>query len=192
MIHNMRPLEPDLDMANAFLEALNPGGVFTFQTFCDRKDRPDRRLNRVFQGTLAQHCITLAKLNNSDAGVFVMVNEGDGVVHPGCRTCRTNANVVRVRSLFIDLDGAPLDPVLALPEQPSMVVESSSGRWHAYWHEVPCPTNDFAAAQVSLAKQFNSDLSVKDLARVMRLPGFWHQKGDPFQTRIVTLGKVQR
>jgi hypothetical protein len=43
-----------------------------------------------------------------------------------------------------------------------------------------------------LAKQFNSDLSVKDLARVMRLPGFWHQKGDPFQTRIVTLGKVQR
>jgi hypothetical protein len=37
-----------------------------------------------------------------------------------------------------------------------------------------------------LAHKFNGDKSVSDLARVMRLPGFYHRKTDtPFLTRLV-------
>lgn len=45
-------------------------------------------------------------------------------------------------------------------------------------------------AQVALAHRFNGDASVKDLPRV-RLPGFFHRKGEPFQTRVVSLEPFQ-
>lgn len=184
-----RILAPDLHAAATFLNLLDRQGVFTFQTIDDNKDRHDGRLSRVLHGTLTEHATNLAIRNAGGAGIFVMVNEGNGVALEGNKTCRTNKNVVRVRSIFVDLDGAPLDPVISLPEQPSVVVESSPGRWHAYWHGVPCPLADFAEAQTSLATQFGGDHSVKDLARVMRLPGFWHQKGEPYLTRIVNVAE---
>jgi hypothetical protein len=44
---------------------------------------------------------------------------------------------------------------------------------------------DFKSCQKALAAKFNGDPAVCDLARVMRVPGFWHLKADPFQTRLV-------
>jgi hypothetical protein len=45
---------------------------------------------------------------------------------------------------------------------------------------------EFPALQRSLAKRFAGDPAVSDLPRVMRLPGFFHQKKDstPFMTRM--------
>lgn len=114
-----------------------------------------------------------------------MVNEGDGNVHPGSKTCRANANVIRVRSLFVDLDGAPLSPVTDHQEPPRIVVESSPGKWHTYWPIEDCALDQFKPAQQRLSRQFNGDKAVCDLARVMRLPGFFHQKAEPFMTRLV-------
>jgi hypothetical protein len=45
-------------------------------------------------------------LNDRGAGVFVVINETDG-------KGRRNENITRVRSQFVDLDGAPLAPVMA-------------------------------------------------------------------------------
>src|SRR5512144_2779908 len=36
-----------------------------------------------------------------------------------------------------------------------------------------------------LAKRYNGDPKVIDLPRVMRVPGFFHRKGEPFLTHIV-------
>lgn len=190
----MTTFHPDLSQAKRFLDLLDPAGVFTFQTFADKKmnshhlatqgARPPA-LARVLHGTLEEHAYTLALLNADGAGIFVMINEGDGKAHPGKKTCRTNDNVVRIRSVFVDLDGSPLTPILDAPLQPQIIVESSTGKWHAYWLTADTKLGEFKQLQQSLAHKYAGDPAVCDLARVMRLPGFYHQKAEPFMTRLV-------
>ena len=185
-------LEPDLEEARRFLNLLDPGGRFTFQTFLDKKDvQKFGKLSRVLHGSLDEHATTLVSLNDQGAGVFVMVNEGDGITHDGNRTCRSAKNVIRVRAAFVDLDGSPLEPVLKARVAPSIIVESSPMRWHAYWRLDDCPLDRFTPIQTALAERFAGDPSVSDLPRVMRLPGFIHHKHDPFMTRIVDINEVR-
>ncbi|MEF8699085.1 MAG: DNA-primase RepB domain-containing protein [Candidatus Accumulibacter sp. UW20] len=164
-------------MAQRFLHMLAPDGTVTFQTFDDRKPvRPNLAHKR--HGSFEQHADEMTDLNQGGAGVFVTVNETDG-------KGRAATNIVRVRATFVDLDGAPLEPVTRHRIPPDIVVESSPGRWHAYWLTDDCPLAEFKTAQQRLARQFNGDQSVCDLPRVMRLPGFLHQKGKPFMTKII-------
>lgn len=179
----MSTFKPDLLQAQQFSHTLDPTGVVTIQTFGDKAK--DLELNRVFHGTLDEHADALFRLNRAGAGIFVMVNEGDGFVHDGRRTCRTNQNVFRIRAVFCDLDGAPLEPILKAPLEPHIIVESSPGKWHAYWLTSDTTLNEFKGVQQALAAKYSGDKSVCDLARVMRLPGFYHQKGEPFMTRLV-------
>jgi RepB DNA-primase from phage plasmid len=74
---------------------------------------------------------------------------------------------------------------------PHIVVESSLGRFHAYWllDGTVTPT-DFGGLQKRLAKLFDGDPVVHDLPRVLRLPGFLHRKRRPFRTRIVHLNRT--
>lgn len=183
-------MEPDLQMAQKFLAALDPEGVFTFQTFDDDPIRKLRTFAKVFHGSLDEHKDNLAQLNADGAGIFVMVNKGDGIIHPGASTCRRAANVVQVRKFVLDLDGSPIEPVHAANPAPEILVESSLGKWHAYWQAIDCPLVVFKAAQIRLAAKFNGDPSVKDLPRVMRLPGFFHQKETPFMTNLVSINGV--
>ena len=152
-------------------------GRHTFQTFDDRPDK-DARLSRVLHDPAE-----LAALNRQGAGVFVMVNEGDGVG-------RKNGNVTRVRAYFADFDGQPLPDHWTL--DPSLLIESSPGKFHAYWilqdgESPPLDGAAFNAQQEAIARAVGScPDDCKGLARVMRLPGFTHQKGEPFMTRILS------
>lgn len=166
----MAKLSPDRKEAQRFLDLLEPNGQFTFQTFDDDADRHDTSLARVLHGTLDQHFDELARLQQRGAGVFVTVNKTDG-------KGRKRNNIRAVRALFIDLDGADLAPVRAWSE-PDMICETSPGRWHCYWLMSDAPLNKFKAAQSYLSKAFNADQSVNDRPRVMRVPGFFHQKKD--------------
>lgn len=185
----MTRLQPDLAQAQRFLDLLAPGEPMTFQTFMDgpkadnhhaaASARKPQNLSRILQGDLTQHSSTLAQLNQQGAGIFFMVNHGD-------QKGRKKENVDRVRALFVDLDGAPLEPVMASAVKPHITVESSPGRYHAYWLVKDCPLAQFTQLQAALAAKFNSDPVVKDLPRVMRLPGFFHQKNGTFMTRILS------
>lgn len=185
----MNKLQPDLAQAQRFLDLIAPGELVTFQTFMDRPKadshyaaatgRGPQNPNRIQHGELSQHSSTLAQLNEQGAGIFFMVNQGD-------QKGRKKENVVRVRAVFVDLDGAPLGPVMASSMKPHITVESSPGRYHAYWLVKDCPLDHFTQLQAALAIKFNSDPAVKDLPRVMRLPGFFHQKNGAFMTRILS------
>lgn len=179
-------LSTDISMTRKYIELLtgDPASPMTFQTFDDSPQKRGR-LAHVFHGSIDEHFDDLAALNRQGAGVFVMVNEGDGVVQEGRKTCRTNGNVIKIRAHFIDLDGAPLQPALSTDAEPLMVIESSPGRWHVYWQLENMDLARFSLVQSTLAEVFQADPSVKDLARVMRLPGYVHQKDLPFLTRIV-------
>ncbi|MDZ4251491.1 MAG: DNA-primase RepB domain-containing protein [Sulfuritalea sp.] len=169
---------PNIIAAQRFFDLLGRGENFAIQTFDDHSKRKDRRLVTVMHGTLNQHAEVMIRLNAAGAGVFVTINQTDG-------TGRATANIIRVRSLFVDLDGAPIEPVMAHVMPPSIVIESSPNRYHAYWLTDDCALDQFKPAQQRLIQQFNGDKSVCDLPRVMRLPGFIHQKAEPFMTRII-------
>ncbi len=132
--------------ADKFLRML--GASHTFQTFDDSR-KSNHRLSRIMHGTFAQHAAALEQLNIQGAGVFVMVNAGDG-------RGRRASNVQAVRALFADLDGAPLSPVKAFPLRPHIIVESSPGRWHAYWFAKDVPLDDFKQMQQSIALRFEA------------------------------------
>lgn len=164
--------------AGKFLRML--GAAHTFQTFDDAKQAKRAELARIVHGDLDRHEDLLRRLNGRGAGVFVMVNSGDG-------KGRKVANVRHVRALFLDLDGSPLDPVKHATPKPHCIVESSPGRFHAYWLVSDCALSDFTDAQKALAQRFGGDPKVCDLPRVMRVPGFVHRKGAAFRSRILEL-----
>lgn len=163
--------------ARKFLHALG-GGDFAFQTFDDNAKRKSRNFAHVRHGTIDQHFDALEGLNNKGAGIFVTINRTDG-------KGRKSDNVVGIRAVFVDLDGAPLAPIMQWILPPHIVVESSAGRYHAYWIVDDTVTlSEFTGLQKKLAKLFHGDLTVHDLPRVLRLPGFLHRKAEPFRTRI--------
>jgi P4 family phage/plasmid primase-like protien len=163
--------------APTFLELLDPDAErFTFQTFDDSPAKT-KSLSKVYHGNIDDMAGPLAKLQSAGAGVFVTVNATD-------LQGRKRTNVVRVRAVFVDLDGSPLQPVLACRLEPHIVIESSPDRYHAYWIVDGLPLDQFTPVQKAIIARFGGDKAVHDLPRVMRLPGFWHQKGEPFQTRV--------
>ena len=175
----------NLDRAQAFLDALDcKASVWTFQTFDDNADRKSTNLARTYNGTLSEHWDTLTRASQNGAGVFVTINETDG-------QCRKTANIIRVRAVFVDTDGADIEPIRAA--QPHILVESSPGNYHAYWLVSDAPLDEFKGAQKAMIEAWGTDKGVNDLPRVMRLPGFPHQKvsaqkrltGSPFMVQMV-------
>ncbi|MEA1966620.1 MAG: DNA-primase RepB domain-containing protein, partial [Thermodesulfobacteriota bacterium] len=118
----------------------------------------------------------LEKLNEMGAGVFVTINETDG-------RGRKTANITKVRAVFADFDGTPLPETF--PVAPTMIIESSPGKYHVYFKVVDFPLESFKIIQEAIAKKLKSDPKIKDLPRVMRMPGFYHNKKEPFMTRVL-------
>lgn len=162
-----------------FLRLLDPkSDSFTFQVFDDGPDKK-KLLAKTLNGSLDQLADQLNDYQKRGAGVFVTVNKTDG-------QARKAENIVAVRAVFIDLDGPPLGSVLNATLKPHILVESSPGKWHAYWLVDDCPIDRFRAVQRCLAEKFDGDKVVTDLSRVMRLPGFLHLKGKPYQTKLMS------
>jgi hypothetical protein len=169
-----------------FLSVLDPGGKFTFQTFDDnvrrRKERAKTKkpdpFARKLHGSIQQCGGELCWLNTQGAGIFVCINETDG-------KGREIENVVRVRALFVDLDDTPLPEAFHIP--PHIIVESSPGKHQAQWLVKDCPLDPakFEELQKRLAAFYGGDKSVHDLPRVMRIPGFYHQKEAPFRSLLL-------
>ena len=169
--------------AKCFLNSID-ADIFTFQTFDENATRKARTLARILHGTIDQHFAQLEDLNRKGAGIFVTINRTDG-------KGRGHHNIIGVRAVFVDLDGSHLGPVMSWALPPHIAVESSPGRYHAYWlvNGTVTPT-DFGDLQKRLAKLFDGDPAVHDLPRVLRLPGFFHRKRRPFRTRIVHLNRT--
>lgn len=151
---------------------VGPQDPVTWQTFDDKGKDPS--LARHFTGTVGNCWPQLRELNRQGAGVFAMINEGDG-------KGRATRNVRKVRALFIDVDSAIRPPSAHL--QPSMVVASGRG-WHLYWAVPDCPLDRFKDLQKRLALRYGSDGAVNDLPRVMRVAGFDHCKASIKRVRI--------
>jgi putative DNA primase/helicase len=171
-------LEPDLNDAHRFLELLDADAEnFVFQVF-DDSPMKDQDLGRTRFGSLGQYAEHFAERQQRGCGIFVTINRCIG----GKRRAE---HVDLVRAVFADLDGAPLQPVMECALEPHIVVESSPGKFHPYWLVEDVPLDQFKPIQKAIIRRFGGDKAVHDLARVMRMPGYWHQKAEPFRARIV-------
>lgn len=188
--------KPDLEQARTMLKALAPhdGAFFTFATI-------KGKATQHFYGSLEQYANQLTQLNQQGAGVYVTVNQTNG-------QGRKAENITAVRALFVDFDTVEPDRVENLLSldlfyegmlEPSLIVESSTGKHHAYWildkpNDTQTTLKNFSQWQKQLINFFDSlgdspDKAINDLSRVMRLAGFYHTKSEPVLTKVIHLGK---
>ena len=159
------------------------GTNFTFQTFDDKKSkRPE--LVSMLHGTFEQHKDELTRLNKLGAGIFYTVNETD-------LQGRQVDNIKRVRALFVDLDTPDINRQFDFYLPPSAVIESSPGKHQCYWFLADeLPLAEFRQFQKALAEMLGGDPKIIDLPRVLRVPGFYHNKNEPFLVReLLNTGK---
>ena len=156
----------DLQEAARFLRLLDAeADTWRFRTIRDRATK--------YHGTL-ESCADRLIADNATRCVFVAVNDGIG---------DKDEEMVRVRAVFADLDGAPLPESFDL--EPHIIVQTSPGKWHVYWLVDGLPLELFKPVQRAIAKKYSSDPAVCDLPRIMRLPGFLHRKAEPFRSHII-------
>jgi hypothetical protein len=180
--------QPDRGVAESFLAALDPAAAkFTFQVFDDHKKRAvafkrkygqgDPYRTAIIHGSLEKCWSDLVTFSARGCGVFVCINATD-------LKGRSAANVERIRAAFVDIDeGGPL-PTFHCP--PHIIVESSPSKWHVYWLVSDCGLDQFEGLQKRLLRHYGGDPKITDRSRVLRLPGFPHQKTDlSFLTRLV-------
>lgn len=181
--HDPSNLEPDLDETARFLRMLDKEAEkFALATFDDNADRKDGRLARRMYGTLSEYAPYLIGANRKGAGVFITVNQTDGKGYK-------NPNIIKARYLWYEDDsGKGITP----PLEPHIAVESSPGKFHHYFRADGVTLEQFDQLMAHMV-ELGSDPNAKDRARVLRLPGFYHQKvdsrkgliGTPFMVRVV-------
>ena len=169
--------DDDFQQAERFLQRLtgtDPSTTaFWFQTF---DDGPESRkeLAKKLHGTLREHWSELQRFQRHGAGVFVTINESHGG--------RLKDQVVRIRAVWRDVDTGTA-PGLPLEEQMRV---ATPGGFHSYLLTDAGPEQFDAWAGVmrTMVARYGADNNAKDLARVLRVPGFWHLKGAPVKIVI--------
>ncbi|SEI03408.1 VapE domain-containing protein [Paracoccus alkenifer] len=177
---------PDIATAKQFLAALlGPDASVSIRLIWQKGETP---VPDGWQTVLTFHNPTDAdwwniSLHNCEGyAVFFFVNELDGTGGT------SDSNVIRIRANFADLDNpdTATDSASRMISEmrPAVWVGSSPGKHHLYFrfphHADPA---HFRVHQQKLAIQYGGDASVSNPARIMRLPGFLHQKGAPFLVR---------
>jgi hypothetical protein len=89
---------------------------------------------------------------------------------------REKEKAAEISALWVDLDGAPV-PNGSL--SPTAVVESSPGRFHAYWRLTdPIPPKAAEDLNKRIAREIGADPSGFDLTQLLRVPGTTNHKYD--------------
>ncbi|MEK7140289.1 MAG: hypothetical protein AAB815_00735, partial [Patescibacteria group bacterium] len=98
-------------------------------------------------------------------------------------------NITRINYWMADIDAGTKPEQMAridkLILKPSRVIESKRG-YHLYWAAVDATLENYRTIQEGIIQKTGADTAVKDPARLMRAPGYYHMKNkdDPFLVRI--------
>ena len=182
----MPAVSPDCAEASRFLRLLDPStDQHIFQTIDDNPAMKSAARVRQIVGTLSECWPALCAASANGSGIFVAVNAM-------ADRKRRLASVERVRYAFADFDAVALPDVIAriqgLGIAPHMVIQTrATDHFHVYWKLEAGVGSEFAPLQAALVTSIHADPNAKDLTRVLRLPGFPHQKdpSNPFLVRIL-------
>lgn len=192
----------DWSAAAAYIAALydDTTADIIVQTFTDNKQQKEKDkaaakvagtqyrdpLATVLRGTIESEALRskLQELQNAGAGVFIQINPG---------TARGKAHITGIQALWVDCDD-PHTPSIQIARElmpaPTLLVTSSPGKSHVYWRVTDCALDAFPLAQRALAAAMRADMSMCNLDRVLRLPGTWHLKGEPFKVALISARPV--
>lgn len=162
--------------AIAFFSAIGRDGPLAFRAIMDDKARKGMGVEQM-TAPFDQAMQKLRRWNDAGYGIFVQVNASDG---QGV----TAANITAATCFFADFGGTPLENVDRLGIAPHVIVETSPGKRHYYWRVIGITLDQFTVVQKRLIALFGSDKSIHDLPRIMRLPGFLHQKNPDAPTLV--------
>ena len=122
------------------------------------------------------------KWNKNGWGIFHTVNEFQGPRRKDC--------LRQINSWAIDIDGGDkeqhIHKIWNAPILPSLVVETKSG-FHVYWNAKDANAQTYEAIVMDrLIHYCGADERAKDMARLLRVPGYYHQKDpkDPFMVAV--------
>lgn len=150
--------------------------VLTWQVFEDKKERATFPYIR--------HCrrsdisVELASSQEMGCGIFATVNEMNG--HG-----RESKNLSKVRVVWCDIDGDEPD---GYPLEPTMVVRTRNG-FHVYYVLIGgCSASQCVSVNRAIASALGGDPASVDVSRVLRVPGYYHLKGEPFMVSVMSDG----
>jgi hypothetical protein len=131
--------------------------------------------------TLSSHDFQawLSYLNSQKHDLYLSMN----TLKPGSRG-RTKQDIDRVRHIFLDFDqngDRAVEKLLARSDlpQPNYLVSTSPGRWQVIWKVEGFEKTAAEELEKGLVQSTGADPSVIDVARVLRLPGFYNHKYRP-------------
>lgn len=121
--------------------------------------------------------------NRKGFGIFWTLNQFNGP--------RQIANLTQIHAWAVDIDAGTKEDMRAKlrgsPLVPSFVVETRRG-YQAYWNAKDAKPEHWNALVLErLVPYFGADKNARDLARILRVPGYLHQKDPtaPFLVRAV-------
>lgn len=164
--------EVDISQARQFIQLLGkPAGAIRLRAFLHR-DHPDKPSDKGRKGGASKKLIR--EWQSEGRGVYVVINDGGD----------TNADITTCRAFFAEWDDRPKDwqltawQDLKLPE-PTMQIDTGGKSIHNYWVLTdPITPAHWELVQSRLLDYCDADRSIKNAARVMRLPGTYHAGGD--------------
>jgi energy-coupling factor transporter ATP-binding protein EcfA2 len=167
--------------ANEFLKYFPD---YVIQTFDDREYVVEKDPSLITVGPPRLYSEErLRDLNTRGAGIFFTVNKFPTGKRAKDLCAGINAWYSECDSLSIveqveRYNQSPLPPTFLVMSKKSI---------HAYWLAVDGTEKNFVRIQQGLIKHFQGDPAMKDISRVLRIPGFFHNKTkEPFLVNVVS------
>lgn len=140
---------------------------------------------KKIEGTIEQRFDELRTLNGKGFGVYLVVNGGG----------QSDADVTHGQAIFYEHDDIPKEAQvglwqpLGLPE-PTIQIDTGGKSIHSFWvFDQAIPISDWKILQKDLLDFADADRTIKNPSRIMRLPGFTHQKSGGESVIISNNGK---
>ncbi len=155
------------------------GETVCLRVFSDKKPSAFKGLKLECQaGKILTMEDTLRKHNAQHRGVYFVVNHGG----------HEDGEINRINAVFVENDNLPIPEQIAQLEAfalpPSLMVKTAKSV-HAYWLVKDVSVPEFRTMQKRLVAQFDGDPACVNESRVLRLPGFYHCKGDPVMVECI-------
>lgn len=123
----------------------------------------------------------LKALNEQGAGIFFAYNQLGEI--------RNKASVKGINAWVMEIDNISkeeqYEKILNCPMPPSVMVETKNS-YHCYWMaDENAKVENASKINTALQQYFNSDPAMKDIARLLRVPNFYHNKKEPYMVEVV-------
>lgn len=117
------------------------------------------------------------KLNKDKFGIYFTVNKFT-------KGSRRKDKIKRIRAVFCE-DDYTGKLVEDWPLPPSIVVCSSPGKYHYYWLTNTTNFKQYELVMQTMVDKHNCDNHARDISRVLRIPGLYHNKSKKFRIKVI-------